>query len=37
VTKTEPQAALLLMRMLKQAHPEAPPAIATDAMGRKKL
>jgi hypothetical protein len=33
VTKTEPQAALLLMRMLKQAHPEAPPAIATDAMG----
>lgn len=33
ITKTESEAALLLMQMLKQAHPVAPPAIATDAKG----
>jgi IS1 family transposase len=33
VTKTESDGALLLMRRLKQAHPEAPPALATDARG----
>ncbi|HEU0053941.1 MAG TPA: hypothetical protein VFQ39_12235 [Longimicrobium sp.] len=33
VTKTESEAALLLMRTLKVAHPEEPPAIATDAKG----
>jgi hypothetical protein len=33
VSKTESEAALVLMRMLKQAHPEAPPALATDAKG----
>ncbi len=33
VMKTESEAALLLMRALKGAHPEEPPAIATDAKG----
>lgn len=33
VGKTESEAALVLMQMLKQAHPEAPPALATDAKG----
>ncbi|HEX8694481.1 MAG TPA: hypothetical protein VF746_18810 [Longimicrobium sp.] len=33
VTKTESEGALLLMQRLKKAHPEAPPALATDARG----
>lgn len=33
VKKTESEAARLLMQGLKEAHPEAPPAIATDAKG----
>ena len=33
VGKTESEAALVLMQMLKQAHPDAPPALATDAKG----
>lgn len=33
ITKTESEGALLLMRMLKRAPPEAPPALATDARG----
>lgn len=33
VSKTESEAALALMQMLKQAHPQAPPALATDARG----
>lgn len=33
ITKTESEGALLLMRMLKKAHPDAPPALATDARG----
>jgi len=33
ITKTESEGALLLMQILKRAHPEAPPALATDAKG----
>jgi hypothetical protein len=33
VEKTESEAARVLMGMLKQAHPDAPPALATDARG----
>ena len=34
ITKTEGESAWLLMQMLKQMHPAAPPALATDARGR---
>lgn len=33
VAKAESEAARCLMQMLKQAHPDAPPALATDAKG----
>lgn len=33
IAKTEGETAIQLMQVLKQAHPEAPPALATDAKG----